>query len=322
MRPPEFWHKRDAVSRAAALWLSPLGRLYGASVAWKARHADPVLAGVPVICIGNLTVGGTGKTPVAIAVAKILKAKGRSPAFLSRGYGGRMVGPHMVCKADRAADVGDEPLLLLQEAPVVVASYRPSGARVAVKYGADIIVMDDGHQNFSLAKDFSIVVVDTDRMFGNGRTIPAGPLREPVAQGLSRAQAVVAMGDGAVEWGGYPGPVLKAQLVVDATDTRGKSVVAFAGIGNPAKFFRALRENGSNVVAAIPFADHHFYSNEEIGRLKDEAGAQAATLVTTEKDLVRLTPEQRAGITVLPVRAVFEKPAELQRLLDTLFTSG
>jgi tetraacyldisaccharide 4'-kinase len=313
MRAPEFWASDGWLTRA----LAPLGLLYGASVEWKRRHATPYRSSAPVICVGNLSVGGTGKTPVAIAIARALIARGRRPVFLSRGYGGRLHGPIRVTSDNSAADVGDEPLLLRGTAPVVVARDRAQGAHLAETLG-DTIVMDDGHQNFALEKDLSLVVVDGETGFGNCRVVPAGPLREPVAQGLARAHGVIVTGDGAVAFDGFAGPVLRAHLVQQGESIAGKRVVAFAGIGRPDKFFQALATQRAVVAATVPFADHHTYTQSEIARLKSKARALGAALVTTEKDFVRLTPAERHEILPLPVCAAFDRPDELGALLDRL----
>jgi tetraacyldisaccharide 4'-kinase len=211
--------------------------------------------------------------------------------------------------------MGDEALLLARANPTIVARNRAQGAAHAVAQGASTIVMDDGHQNFALAKDLSIVVVDGESGFGNGLMIPAGPLREPVAQGLSRADAVILMNDGNPDLGDYSGPVLRARLVADSEDLRGRRVFAFAGIGRPEKFVASLKEAGAIITGTQFFADHHPYNDSEIAALKARAGD--AQLVTTEKDLVRLHAKDRAGIKVLPVHARFDDEAALDRLLDT-----
>lgn len=309
MRAPDFWKSRGVL----ALLLSPLGMLYGLSVARKARAAKSYRAGVPVICVGNLTAGGSGKTPVAIAIAKILLARGGKVFFLTRGYGGSEPGPLLV--QDQGADaVGDEALLLAKTAPTVVARDRAAGARLAVAQGASVIVMDDGHQNFSLAKTVSLVVVDG---FGNGLMIPAGPLRESVAQGLARADAVIAMNDDPLP--DFGGPVIRARLAADGAAFAGKRVFAFAGIGRPEKFAASLKEAGAIVSGAQFFPDHHPYSNAEIARLRTLAGD--AALVTTEKDFVRLDAAQRQGIAVLPVTAIFDRPQLLAHFLDSLLAT-
>jgi tetraacyldisaccharide 4'-kinase len=318
MRTPEFWNAHDHTARLAIAVLTPVGWAYGASVAWKRDHAHAHRARARVVCVGNLTAGGSGKTPVAIAIARALKERGGNPFILSRGYGGRMRGPAPIDPArDTAHDVGDEPLMLAGAAPVIVARDRRAGAELAETSGADAIVMDDGHQNFALVKDIAIVVVDAETGFGNGRVLPAGPLREPVAQGLARADAVVLVGDGTPDLKGYSGPVLRARLVpADVLGLKGARVVAFAGIGRPEKFFETLRALGAELIEARGFPDHHVYSASEIARLK--AKARGALLVTTEKDFVRLTPAERDDVQFLPVRAAFDDPAALARVLDRI----
>jgi tetraacyldisaccharide 4'-kinase len=322
MRTPKFWDRHDPWSRLAVAALAPIGWIYSTSVAWKARNATPYRADISVVCVGNLTVGGTGKTPIAIAIAHALIARGRHPFFLSRGYGGKLHGPILVGPEHSAADVGDEPLLLAAAGPVVVSRNRGEGAKLAIEHGADVIVMDDGHQNFTLAKDLSLVVVDAEQQFGNGFILPAGPLREFVNQGLARADAVVVVGDGGPTLAGYSGPILRAHLnLVDAPELAGRRVVGFAGIGRPEKFFRSLRTLGADIVATKRFADHHIYTSSEIARLKAKARAANALLVTTEKDYVRMTEVEREGIAALPVRAAIDSAKALELLLDRLSAS-
>ena len=307
MRPPDLWKSRGPL----ALLLSPLGMLYGLSVAVKAG-GTPWRCSARVICVGNLTAGGSGKTPVAIAVAQSLLARGDKVFFLTRGYGGRQSGPLLV-RDQNAAEVGDEALLLARTAPTIVAHDRAEGAKLAVAQGAQVVVMDDGHQNFALAKDVSLVVVDGETGFGNGLMIPAGPLREPVGQGLSRADAVIVIGDGNPDLEKFSSCVLRARLTAEGADFQGKRVFAFAGIGRPEKFIASLKAAGAIVTGTRFFADHHPYTAAEIADLRREA--QDAILVTTEKDLVRLTPGMRAGIAVLRVRAAFDDAALLDRLV-------
>ncbi len=307
MRAPDFWKTRGPL----ALLLAPLGCLYGLSVAKKAADAAPLRSTAKVICVGNLTAGGSGKTPVAIAIGQELHRRGKKVFFLTRGYGGSEAGPVLV--KDQTVDaVGDEALLLARTAPTVVARDRAEGAKLAVAQGADVIVMDDGHQNFTLAKDLSLVVVDGAAGFGNGFMIPAGPLRESVAQGLARADGVIIVGDGNPDLNGFTGPVMRARLEPDGANVAGRDVFAFAGIGRPEKFVATLQACGATVTGTQFFADHHPYNAAEIAALKSWAGA--STLVTTEKDMVRLSPEMADGITTLKIRARFEDP----RLLDSL----
>jgi tetraacyldisaccharide 4'-kinase len=305
MRAPEFWTGARPLDRLLAAALAPIGQVYGATVAYKAAHAKPYRSRAKVICVGNLTAGGTGKTPVAIAIAKAVFARGLRPFFLTRGYGGAADSAKLVDpEAANAARVGDEALLLAAVTPAVVSRQRATGAMLAERSGADVIVMDDGHQNFSLAKDLSLVVIDAEQGFGNDRLIPAGPLREPVKKGLNRADAVSK-------------PVLRARLVSPDGDwVRGRRVVAFAGIGYPEKFFRTLRQAGADVVATTGFADHHRYSAAELRRLRKMADEKTAILVTTEKDFVRLAPDERRNIHALSVTARFEDESVLSRLLD------
>ena len=320
MRAPDFWHRDDRLARATAALLAPLGWAYGASVRWKAARAKPFRARVPVVCIGNISAGGTGKTPIAIAIADAIIARGKNPFFLTRGYGGKLAGPVVVGKDHTADDVGDEPLLLARKAATVVARDRRDGARLAVQRGADVIVMDDGHQNFSLHKDLTLIVVDAERGFGNGRVLPAGPLREPADQGLARADALILAGDGKPACPAFNGPVLRAHVApAHSGDWKGTRVVAFAGIGRPEKLFRSLAGLGAELVETVAFADHHPYNHAELAALKRRAGD--VRLVTTEKDYVRIPEADRDGLSFLPVTAAIEPHTALDRLLDRLLAS-
>ena len=320
MRTPDFWQEKDYTAKFAAAALSPFGWAYGATVAWKAKHAHPHRAAAKVVCVGNLTVGGTGKTPIVIAVAQALQSRKRKAIILSRGYGGKMRGPAFVDLAhDTFVEAGDEALLLAGAAPVIVARDRSTGAELADRERADAIVMDDGFQNFSLEKDLSIVVVDAQTGFGNGRIVPAGPLRESVAKGLKRADAVVLVGSGTPALPGFDGVVLRANLSpVDILGLKAERVLAFAGIGRPAKFFETLDALGADIVERREYADHHAYTASEFARLRAKAKAANAQLVTTEKDFVRLTPAERQDVRFVPVRAIFEDQSALEALLDSI----
>lgn len=318
MRRPEFWR----TDRAAARLLAPAAWAYGAA-AWGHRAlAKTEPAPVPVICVGNLIAGGAGKTPVAIAIGAALVGQGRAVHFLSRGYGGRDAGPLRV-EPDRhgAEQVGDEPLLLARIAPTWVARDRPGGAAAAAAAGADLIVMDDGLQNPSLAKTRSIVVVDGGYGFGNGRLLPAGPLREPIPRGLARADAVVLIEPDTVGVGATLGPdVIRARIVPahGAEAIAGTPVTAFAGIAEPAKLFRTLAELGCPIVAAHGFADHHRYTEAEMMKLIEEAGLAGTTLVTTAKDAIRLPPEMREMVTVLDVMLEWEAEGAIDALIGSI----
>jgi tetraacyldisaccharide 4'-kinase len=322
MRAPEFWQRGGL---AAAL-LGPLSLAYSAAGSLRERAATPWRAPVPVICVGNVTVGGTGKTPTALAVARVLRAWNLHVSFLSRGYGGALRGPVLVDPATHdARAVGDEPLLLAQCAPTWVAHDRKDGARLAIADGADVLVLDDGLQNPALRKDLNLVVVDGETGFGNGRVLPAGPLREPLARGLARAHAFVLVGpDRAGLRTGLAAhaPVLSASLTPDATarTLAGRKVHAFAGIGRPEKFFATLDALGARRAASHAFADHHPYTEAEIARLIGAAAADHAIAVTTAKDLVRLPAATRAQVTAVNVDLVFEDAAELERLLRAAAT--
>jgi tetraacyldisaccharide 4'-kinase len=306
--------------------LAPLSLLWQ-TAGWLRRSlARPYRAAAPVICIGNLVLGGAGKTPTALAIARRLRARGIAAHLLSRGYGGTLAGPVRVDPARHtAAEVGDEPLLLAAAGPTWVARRRRQGAAAAVQAGAAALILDDGHQNPSLEKDLSIVVVDSETAFGNGRVVPAGPLREPVAEGLARADALVLVGgpdDAVTPAPGRPDlPVFRARLEPageTAASLKGRSVVAFAGIGRPAKFFASLRAIGGRVVATHAFPDHHLYGPDEIMRLVEQASAAEAVLVTTAKDYVRLPVEAKPMVEVLQVELRFADPDAVDRLLATV----
>jgi len=324
MRPPEFWIRRDPVSRLLVAILSPLGWLYGSSVAWRAAHTNRYRSRLKVVCVGNLTAGGTGKTPTAMEIGRALIARGARPVFLSRGHGGRAKGPVFVAAGDAASIVGDEPLLLATIAPVIVSRDRAAGAKLAEKSGFDTIIMDDGHQNFSLHKDLSLIVIDAETRFGSERVLPAGPLREPVSEGIQRADAVILNGEASpAVLAQNTLPTIRAHLA-PATDESwsGRRVVAFAGIGRPQKFFALLSSLGAQVIEARPFADHHRYTPSELAQLRATAHSTNATLVTTEKDLVRLPPDERHDILTLPVRITFDDRERFERLLDRLVPPG
>lgn len=318
MRAPAFWWRKGGI--AAAL-LSPLGAIYGAVAG--ARLARPgKRAALPVICIGDPTLGGGGKTPAAIAIAALLKEIGERPAFLTRGYGGRERGLLVVDpKIHDASMVGDEPLLLARAAPTVVAKDRIAGALLATGTGASVIVMDDGFQNPALKKDLSLLVIDGGMELGNGHVFPAGPLRAPWPAQLRHAHALIVIGGDLAKTD--PFPAFEAKLVAEgmaAVALTGKRVLAFAGIGRPEKFFATLREIGAEVAMTCPFPDHHRYTPAEARTLIAEANARRLTLVTTEKDHVRLgrdpaSTDLAGKAQVLPVKLEFAKKSAMKQLL-------
>jgi tetraacyldisaccharide 4'-kinase len=321
MRAPEFWKPGHTVLPGL---LSPLSLLYDAGGRMRRAMVRPARLTIPVVCVGNLVAGGAGKTPAALAIGAYLASKGRAVHFLSRGYGGSLAGPVRVDPTKHTAQqVGDEPLLLAAQAPAWVAHDRRLGGRAAAAAGAGVIVMDDGFQNPSLHKDVSFLVIDAGFGLGNGRIMPAGPLREAPATGLRRADAVVYIGDPG-DAAARPTPqvitgatLLHARLEPgpEASDLAENAVVAFAGIGRPGKFFDTLRGLGCRIVATHAFADHHVYRADEIMALVEEATVAGARLVTTAKDAVRLPAEARPMAEVLPVTLRFGDMAALERLL-------
>ena len=327
MRPPPFWDT-DAPRSSAQLTralLSPLGWIYAAVTARRIARTRPSPAPCPVICVGNLTLGGTGKTPVAIAVIEAARMLGRTPAALSRGWKAKLVPPAKVDPAIHTAqDAGDEPLLLARAAATFIDPDRIHGAALAAGEGADLIVMDDGHQNPKLEKTLSVVVVDAVSGWGANKVFPAGPLREPVAAGLARADAVILMTPGPKFEPDYAGlqlaelkiPVLRAWLEPSEAPPPGK-LLAFAGIGRPQKFFDALKAAGADLADAASFPDHHAFSRGDIARLRDLAEAHGARLITTEKDWVRLPGGVQDAVSAWPVKARFAEPARLNALIET-----
>ena len=307
--------------------LAPLGWIYAEVTAWRLAHAHPWRAPVPVICVGNLTAGGAGKTPIVRDLALRLKARGRSPGILSRGHGGTARGPLKVDPAHHTvALVGDEPLLLARYAPCWIAGDRAEGARAMAADGIDVIVMDDGLQNPSLAQDLRIIVADGATGFGNGRAIPAGPLREQVDAGIARADALIVTGEDRCDLvKSFSNRIKCLQTAVTIRDgllSSGRPLIAFAGIGRPGKFRATLIASGANIAAFQEFADHHPYNEGELKTLAAGANQLGAELVTTEKDWMRLTAEWRGRIKAVAIDVVWRDEAALTALLDRIVQNG
>ncbi|OSP55096.1 tetraacyldisaccharide 4'-kinase [Pseudoruegeria sp. SK021] len=331
MKPPAFWHNLPTAPGGAARLLSPFSALYAAATARRiAKATAPHRAGIPVICVGNLNAGGTGKTPTVIAIIQHLAASGFTATVVTRGYGGSLTGPVRVePKHHSAGDVGDEPILLSAFAPVWVARDRAQGVVAAEADGAQIILLDDGFQNPHVSKDLSIVVVDAARGFGNGRVLPAGPLREPVAVGLARADLVLSIGNDAEQnlfqtmWGSMIAcPQVSARLTPLQTgmDWDKLRVLAFAGIGTPEKFFQTLRDLGAEVVRAVPLSDHQSLPIALLHRMEAEAKAVGLQLVTTEKDAVRLPDAYRQRVLTVPVRLTLPDWSKVDAALQPILS--
>ena len=326
---PRWWYSRDRrVMPMTRALLTPAAWAWSAVTARRIARTEPADPGAPVVCVGNLTVGGTGKTPIVRALAGRLAARGANVHLLSRGYGGRLAGPVRV-EPDRhtAADVGDEPLMLARDFPIWVARDRAAGARAAADAGAEVIVMDDGHQNPSVKKALSLVVVDGETRgdewpFGDGRVFPAGPMREPIAAGLARADAAVVLLpadlpalDPELAAILAPKPALVARLEPARPPPSGPQL-GFAGVGKPWKVEHALKAAGCELADFAPFPDHFAYDEAVLRQLEARARQFDAGLVTTEKDWARLPPAWRERVQAWPVQAVFQDTAALDALLD------
>lgn len=329
MRSPAFWNNPRSKPGMAALLLSPLSALWMWEARRRWRQGARHRLRIPVICVGNINIGGTGKTPTVMDLVIRLQAMGKTPHIVSRGYGGKLTGPLRVdALRHRAATVGDEPLLLAAFAPTWVARDRMAGGLAAVADGADVLVLDDGMQNNALAKDLTILVADAATGFGNGRVAPAGPLREPVGQGIDRADIVLAIGNEADRAGFFAAwpetgrkPCIGGMLAPLETgmDWQDLRVLAFAGIGRPEKFYATLRGLGADIVQTHSFDDHQPLPDTLLRRMESEAAEKRLQLVTTEKDAVRLPEAFQQKVLTLPVRLKIEDDRALAQLLEGLF---
>jgi len=333
LRAPRFWW-RETPTLLARL-LQPFGFLYGQITLRRMRQLG-VEAGLPIICVGNFIAGGAGKTPAAIALARLLEERGEKPFVLMRGYGGRLTGPVEVDPdRHRAADVGDEPLLMAHHARTVIARDRAAGARLARGLGASVVVMDDGLQNPALVKHLRLAVVDGASGAGNGLCLPAGPLRAPLAEQMSEADAIVVIGSGRA--GDRVAAIAKAQkkpvlaAILKPADAavaqlRGQKIVALSGIGRPEKFTATLRDAGATVIAEQAHGDHHAYGQPDVAEALAVAREHGALIATTEKDWTKLAPlwpkDTRGSLVVVPVSLVFAEPRAIAGLLDTLAKAG
>ena len=328
MQAPKFWYRSRSWQ---AVLLSPFGALYAWATARRQKNARPTRVDIPVICIGNLNVGGTGKTPTTIALAQLLSARGIAVHIVSRGYGGSLLAVTQVDPRIHTADeTGDEPLLMAAFAPTWVANERVAAARAAQNAGADVILLDDGFQDPSLTKDLTIIVVDAARGFGNGCCLPAGPLRESVHVGLKRANAVISIGE-AEEQSKFREKYTNRVCCIKHLSASLKPIemgmpwakgryLAFAGIGDPEKFFATLRGLGAPLVRTVALDDHQKFARPMIQRLMKEAQSMNAQLVTTEKDAARLPADLRSGILSLPVRLEFDDANALETLLEPVLS--
>lgn len=326
MKEPHFWSADlDPYTREAAplmrFLLTPFSWIYAWATARRIRNARPTKLDAKVICIGNITVGGVGKSPIVMMLRDHINNQyNLKTASLSRGYGGRLKGPLRVDHNTHSAqDVGDEPLMLAHKGEAWIGADRSAAGTAMSSAGVEVILMDDGHQNPSLHKDFSFVVVDTQSKFGNGYVIPKGPLREPILKGMARADAFIIMGDGEMpaQIAESDKPVLRAKITPTDQISKGP-YVAFAGIGRPQKVFDTLTNLDADLADAVPFPDHHVYSDKDLKYLRTLATDNEAMLITTLKDYTRLAPEQREGIATLDVTVQFDDLALLDKLLQSV----
>ncbi len=320
MKTPHFWQSKNIISTL----LLPFSWIYFCISKICYKRIVPITLPIPVICVGNLTAGGAGKTPVALHIGELLKRKNINGVFISRGYGGSQKSAILVdTKKHSAAQVGDEPLLLAQILPTIVGKNRIEAANLAIAQGAQVLVMDDGFQNPSLAKDLSFIVVDRRLSFGNERLLPAGPLREPVRTGLKRADAVIIINPAnfmPTSLPDIPFLLARSQAKSSMLALKDKKIIAFCGIAVPQKFYYMLKNAGAEIIEKISFADHYHYTQKDLHQLRKKAKEHDALLVTTSKDAARIGKEfeqELKGITVAEMELKFENQDKLEALIET-----
>lgn len=312
MKAPKFWEKENLTAKL----LSPLSGVYAKKTATRLEEEKGYKAKIPVICIGNLVAGGAGKTPIAILIAKQLQEAGKNVHFLCSDYAGEVETPQKV-ESDDCAKYGDEAVLLSETAPTWVGSDRSATAKLAQKDGAELLIMDDGFQNPTLKKDFSIIVIDGTYGFGNGRVIPAGPLREPIDVGLQRADCVLVMGEEKAKLPAFSIPKFSAKLEIEYEEfLQQEDVVAFCAIARPKKFYNSLEEKGLNIVEKFSFPDHHLYSDEDLKKILNSATERQAIAVTTEKDYVKIPKQLRVMLHLVKATAVLDDEKKFTKALN------
>lgn len=312
MKTPFFWQQKNAMARI----LYPLGKLYALATRLNLKFHTPQKVTVPVICIGNLTAGGSGKTPTALSIAAMLQKIGYHPFFVSRGYGGKLKNVLVDINTHTPEQVGDEPLLLARQAPVIVNPDRFQGAQTAIFHGADIIIMDDGFQNPKLYKDLSFLVFDGTTGYGNGYCVPAGPLREDLSQGIRRAQAMIIIGEDKKNLKSQISlPTFMGKIAPQRPQISSKKVIAFAGIGRPEKFYQSLKELRFEIAETIDFPDHHFYTTQELENLIQKAQEKNCALITTTKDFVKIPHHLQAHFHVLEITIKWQDKKALQEFI-------
>lgn len=305
LNAPRFWYRKLGL---LALLLSPLGIIYSWIVLLRSKCIKPYAARIPVASIGNIVMGGSGKTPVTIAIAKLLTEKGLTPAIVTRGYGGSLQGPVRVSTEKHMfSEVGDEALMLCQAAPTFVAKKREEGVKMAEAMGADIVLLDDGHQNCRVQKDISLVVFNEEQKYGNGLPFPAGPLRESLDRGMARADGIIYLGSDSFAYGDLP--VFPAEIKTLPFPYAGKKVIAFCGLGFPKKFKESLLRMGCKIEKFIEFPDHHPYSDREIEDIIKHS--YGLPILTTEKDYIRIPELYDSALHVVEIELVFNKPKDI-----------